>query len=85
MDGGYCFHPFLFVCVCLLLTKSKDFVSILMTSVLCLFVYLRKQMFSQVCWPVCLSKRLSVCLFVCDPSRAHGFDRNDLNIFQVIA
>ena len=34
---------------------------------------------------VCLFVQTFVCLFVCDPSRAHGFDRNDLNIFQVIA
>ena len=34
---------------------------------------------------VCLFVQTFVCPFVCDPSRAHGFDRNDLNIFQVIA
>ena len=56
--GGYCFHPFLFVTcqnlrfdkyigrlVCLLLTKSKDFVSILITSGLCLLLGKKKIFF----------------------------------------
>ena len=55
--GGYCFHPFLFVC--LLLTKSKDFVSILMTSGLCLCVCV------FVCLCVCVFVCLCVCVFVC--------------------
>ena len=59
-----------FTPVCLLLTKSKDFVSILMTSVLCLFV--------------CLCVCLFVCVFVCRHDNSRTEEATNVKLHHVI-
>jgi len=58
----------------LLLTKSKDFVSILITSGLCLFV----------CVFVCLCVCLFVCLFVCRHDNSRTEEATNVKLHHVI-